>query len=327
MSDAFDPRDEAVRQTLLYSHPVMARGYTIPTSMIQRAFALVQSHVFTRRTGLVFYAHPRMGKTWCAIAIQDLVTGSFPQTHVSLFTARSSARYSEQHVLRLILEGLGYAPVSGARATKLFDSAIADVRVKVNTKNGKQFVLIIDEAQLLNQGDWQQLVCFHNQLELFGIKMTTVSFAQPEILHQRTALLASQDVQIIARFMSIPVAFQGCSTSKELTILLTAFDLESEYPEESGCSYTRFFLPRAFEQGFRLTSYCDRLWRALSSSAGVGKDGMVSVELICLVLGDLLVVSRLQDCENFVFSDDEISSAVTGCNFQAFQDTSAAFDV
>lgn len=61
--------------------------------------------------------------------------------------------------------------------------------------------------------------------------------------------------QIIARFLSEPLAFDGRTSVEELKEILKTFDEGTEYPEGSGWSYTRFFLPQAFEQGFRLQTY------------------------------------------------------------------------
>jgi hypothetical protein len=36
----------------------------------------------------------------------------------------------------------------------------------------------------------------------------------------------------------------------------------SEYPEDSGWSFTRYFYPAAFNSGFRFESYADSLWEA-----------------------------------------------------------------
>ena len=43
---------------------------------------------------------------------------------------------------------------------------------------------------------------------------------------------------------------------------LKGYDDESEYPEASGCSFTRYFFPSGFEAGWRLAGEAKVLWEA-----------------------------------------------------------------
>ena len=308
----------ASREALLEFHPVLEREYTLPTPMMQRTYSIARECVWARRTGIVFYAFPRVGKTRCAMAIQELLSTEFPRIYVTLLSARRASRPTDGHMFRLILEAENHALSGRANADVLFDNAKSDIRLKTNTNGGSQYILLIDEMQLLNDTDLQQLVSFHNALELAKIKMTTISFAQPEILHRRSALMTSNDRQIIARFLSEPIPFDGCSDRKELQALLESYDEDSEYPEGSGWSYTRFFFPQAFDEGFRLAQYASLIWRGLTQAAGYGGNGMIPMEHICHTIEHLLLASRHEDCANFVISADDVAAAVESANLQAF---------
>jgi hypothetical protein len=205
-------------------------------------------------------------------------------------------------------------------ADQLFGNAVADIRVKAGRIGAKQYVLLIDEMQLLNDIDLQQLVCFHNQLELQDLRMTAISFAQPEILHRRTSLLANNARQIIGRFLSDTLQFDGCASESDFGNLLRSYDLASEYPEGSGVTYTHFFFPVAFMSGFRLESYRTALWDALRRAAGsVAKQG-VPMEHICLTIEDLLLSLRGQDSPDFRLSPEDIDSAVSASKLRSFSD-------
>ncbi len=309
---------ELCRESLLECHPIREREYILPTPMMQRTYAIVRERVWSRRTGVVFYAPPRMGKTRCAMAIKDIIGAEFPGAYVSLLSARRATRPTDGHLFRLILEAENHVLSGRANADVLFDNVKADIRVKLGRVGGRHYVLLIDEMQLLNDIDFQQLVSLHNSLELVSIKMTTISFAQPEILHRRSALMATNDRQIIARFLSEPVLFDGCSQGSELASLLHAYDQASEYPENSGWSYTRFFFPIAFDLGFRLERYAGQIWRELSRASGFGTKGVVPMEHVCLTIEFLLLALRKQDCANFVIADDDIAHAVASSNLQMF---------
>lgn len=309
---------DASRESMLEHHPVLEREYTLPTPMMERTYSIIRERIWARRTGVVFYASPRMGKTRCAIAVKDLISAEFPRIFVTLLSARRASRPTDGHVFRLILEAHHHALSKRVTADMLFENAKSEIRVQTNTLGGTQYVLLIDEMQLLNNVDLQQLVAFHNTLELAKIRMTTISFAQPEILHARSALMTTNDRQIIARFLSEPIAFEGCSTSEELKLLLKAYDEGSEFPENSGWSYTRFFFPAAFACGFRLAKYTSVIWVALSRAAGSANNGMIPLEHICLTVEYLLLGLRKNDSAELRIASSDASVAVDAANLQAF---------
>lgn len=306
------------REELLEFHPIRERDYTLPTPMLERTYRIAREKVWTRRTGVVFYATPRMGKTTCAKEIKHLLNTEFPRTYTLLLSARRSKQSSESHMFALILEAKKHILSGRSKVGLLLDNIKTDTILKLSKVGGSQFVLIVDEAQLLSDTDLEQLFVLHNALDLMKIKMTTIFFAQPQIMHRRAALLVTGQHQIIARFLSEPIAFEGCSSKAELQSLLKSYDEQSEYPEGSGWSYTRFFLPDAFASGFRLHRYASKLWETLIAAAGPLGLGMVPMEHVCLSIEYLLLASKKEDCTNFVISDKEIEMAVESSNLASF---------
>ena len=53
--------------------------------------------------------------------------------------------------------------------------------------------------------------------------------------------------------------FHGIQNAEEMAESLSAYDID-EYPEESGWSYTRYFVPRLFAEGWRIKNLADLLW-------------------------------------------------------------------
>ena len=190
--------------------------------------------------------------------------------------------------------------------------------MNLGKSHGSQFVLVLDEIQLLNDTDFEQLLVLHNVLDLKKIRMTTISFGQPEILHKVTSLLAKGQTQIIARFLSENLAFEGCSSLDGLKFLLNGYDENSEYPDDSGWTYTRFFLPLAFANGFRLKKYARKIWFALCKAMGSKSDKGVPMEHVCATIEYLLLAGRKLDCATYTLSDEEIEEAVEGSNLRTF---------
>ena len=308
--------DIADRKRYLENHPVKEREYLLPTPMMRRAYTAIRDRVWSRGTGIVFYATPRCGKTRCAMAVKEMISEEFPKAYVSLLSARRSSRGAGGHMYKLILSAEHHAMAARTNEDLLFDSVLTDIRLGVKLKGGNQYVLFIDELQLLSERDLEQLFCLHNALNLHKIRMTTVSFAQPEILHTRSALMASNDRQIIARFLAEMRHFDTCNNAEELAEVLRAYDEHSEFPERSGWTYTRFFLPLAFSAGFRLTSYALLIWEILQEVGGAGE--IIPIEHICMSIENLLMMSWSKDCSNFVLDRKEIEAAVESTQLRSF---------
>lgn len=306
------------RMALLSTHPIVEREYTLFTPMLKAAYSIARERVWTRRTGIVFYGSPRTGKSKCAEEIRRLLMGEFPSVYVIVALARRALRASEGHMFRLILEAQGHVLARRADPSVLFGNAVTHIEMEAHKRKGRQFVLILDEMQLLNETDLQQLVVLQNALVQKRIKMTTLSFAQPEILHRRTSLVAAKEGQIIARFLSEPIKFEGCCSPKELKDLLKGYDEESDYPDGSGCSYTKFFLPLAFQNKFRLHHHATAIWDALDVAAGASAENGIPMEHICLVIEQILLSARLEDCASYVLSESDIASAVEASNLENY---------
>lgn len=306
------------RANLLEFHPIREKSYIIPTKMLDRTYAVIRERVWMRRTGVFFHSTPRMGKSTCVGDTKERLEGEFPSIFVTRLDARDSARPSQAHMYRLLLEAEDHVLAKRSDVDLLFNNAVTDIKLKVVSKKGSQYVLLIDEAQLLNQTDLQQLLLFHNAMDRSKIKMTTVSFAQPEIMHRRTALMASRQRQIIARFLSEPIVFEGCRDAADLKAILIVYDEESEYPEGSGWSYTRFFVPQAYAFGFRLYEYADKLWSALSIAAQKLESHTVPMEHLCSTIEHCLLAGWGEDSPNFVLSDHDIAEAVVAANLETF---------
>lgn len=71
--------------------------------------------------------------------------------------------------------------------------------------------------------------------------------------------------QIVARPMVEELSFHGIRNAGDVATCLDGYD-QTAYPEASEWSFTRFYIPRAFDAGYRLASDADTLWRALEAA-------------------------------------------------------------
>lgn len=302
---------------LFSDHPVITKKYLIITPVITNIYSMIRDRVWMRSTGIFMYATPRMGKTTCARAIKILLEAEFPEIFVISFSAEAK-RKQESALLIDIIQSESLAIAKPSRYKDIQRQLITYIQSKLFTKKGQQFVLMIDEMQKLGHEDLDMLATIHNRLEAIGIKMTTLGFAQPEILSLRTTLQATSQNFLIARFLSEPIAFDGCATKSDLRVILESYDNIQYFPVDSDFTFTRFFLPYAFDNGFRLGNFSDEIWSALVNAAKQLTVDSIPMEHLSRTIEYLLVKGSKSDSPKFSFHKTDIILAVKASNLSMF---------
>jgi hypothetical protein len=297
------------REELLSDHPVVRGHYIVPTPMLVQAHQEARDRVWSRRTGIVFFGETRAGKTTCASSIRDYLAEEFETIYITMASGRMSLRPKHGLMARLILEGNGHVLANRPDPDSLMRNVVLDVQTNLSDLGGDQYVLILDEVNLCNEDDFTELLEIHNILWMKGIKMTTISFGQPEILHRITSLMENNKHQIIARFFRRPIPFLSCSSETTLAAVLKCLDEDTEWPDGSGWTYTYFFFPKAFRAGFRLSKYAALIWSALAKAAPHCRSGF-TMEAISLTVNSLYVGNRHADREDLVLSAEDIARAL-----------------
>lgn len=310
--------DAEHRGVMLNTHPIVIKDYTVLTPMITTTYSLVRERVWTRRTGAFLYARPRMGKTRCATVLQRLLSVEFPEVHVTRISADQRRSSTDVGFVSDLLEAEGLPVKKRPTYKEMLSRLLVHVTTSVTARAGKQFVLLVDEMQMLSEADLRILLVLHNRLEMADITMTTIGFAQPEILETRSALLTSKAFNLIARFLSEPIPFDGCAGREDLATILVAYDDEKRYPENSDWTYTRFFFPEAYESGFRLKDYADSIWLALVEAAKPLGTGTVPMEHLTRTIEYLLLANRKADSRAFRLDEAGIEAAVAASNLFEF---------
>jgi len=309
----YDPRD------FRNHHPIFRRDYDVLTSVIKDAYGIIREYVLLRRTGLFLYARPRTGKTRCANITKHLLNLEFENCQVVRFSAdlRGQAKNDSAIVIDILESESQFIPKRSSYR-ELMTKLIIYIKTRLDSLEGDQFVLMIDEMQMLSEQDFRVLMVLHNKLELIGIKMTTIGFAQPEILERRSAMFVTKSHNLIARFLSEPIRFEGCCSKSDLKFILNAYDCDKVYPEGSGCTYTAFFLPEAYENGFRLASHTSVIWGALEDAASEIIEGGVPMEHTTMTIENILIRSNSLDGPGYSLSKKMVDDSVAHSSLKAF---------
>lgn len=308
---------EQQRKDILENHPIFTKQYVIVTPVIEKVYAIIRERVYMRTTGTFMYATPRMGKSTCVKAIKLLLEAEFPKIFVMSFIAEPKKKQVASMLID-ILQSEKLSIMRNGRYKDIQRQLFTHIQSEIAMRNGQQFILMIDELQNLCEDELIDLTAIHNRLETLGIKMTTLGFAQPEILNMRTMFMSTNQTFLIARFLCEPIPFDGCSTNDDLKKILCAYDNEQHYPEGSDYTFTRFFFPCAYANGFRLEQYSKPIWSALINAAKGFHAGSIPMEHVSRTIEFLLMLGQKEDCSSFKFNAKNIVTAVKASNLSYF---------
>lgn len=242
-------------------HPLYTGKYKIATFAIEEMANTINQWMISRSPGGMIYSHPRMGKT-CAIQYllknKKEIFGSIP---AYILTCEKSAGIAEGRFLEELLYAAEYGLTTGTIPTKR--NRLVNLYAEAALQAEEYRVLLfIDEAQWLNENELRWLMGIHNKLNLKDIALFVVLVGQQrELLAKKSSLLTIGELQIVGRFMNHQYQFHGINTSTAMKQALESYDEYAIFPEESNWTYTRFFLPKAFEKGLRLNKDAGLIWR------------------------------------------------------------------
>ncbi|MEG6520870.1 ATP-binding protein [Desulfotomaculum sp. 1211_IL3151] len=269
------------------THPVETGRYLIATKAIDQLCDTVTTWVDTRCPGGIIHGRPRLGKTR---AIQYLINELSNENGLLLPVCSATCRQyrapSEVNFFEDMLKDVGHAIVGGLASSKR-DRLSKFFIEKAEWSRTNRIVLIIDEAQRLQQIQYDWLMDIYNELDNNGISMTVVLVGQDELLHQRSVFMTLKKVQIVGRFMVHTFKFEGVKKVSDLMTCMAGYDEYSEYPETSNCSFTRYFFPDLFENGFRLQLYAHELFevfKELRQENGIKKALEIPMQYVTLTI-------------------------------------------
>lgn len=256
------------------SHPIddCSSSYIIPTATIYELIETIHHWVNIRATGGIIFGHQRVGKTYAVRYIRAELQDLFSQEFSTFFIPQiSSVNTSEtvffSHWLKYVGHSLHTSGTGYIKRQRLLNF----LAEKGKQTKRKIVVLIVDEAQLLNETHYQWLVELGNELEEERILTTIILVGQPELGLLRNAFEVAGKMQFIGRFMVREFRFFGLRNIQDIYTCLHGYDEDSEYPPGTGCSYSRYFFPEAFDLGWRLAYESEKIWETFSEVRKVHK--------------------------------------------------------
>lgn len=270
------------------SHPIETGNYHIPTNEILNLYTEVSKWILNRSPGGIIYGRPRLGKTrsvkFLQAFLQDEFGDNLPVFHMCCNQYKSP---NENTFFGDLLKDLGHTLYLSGKADVKRDRTVKYLLERAEASAQHRIILFIDDAQRLFELNYAWLMDIYNQLDRYNVGMTVILVGQEELVHQRSAFIQAGKMQIISRFMIHEYKFSGIKNVEDLAACLEGYDFVSEYPENSGWSFTRYYFPEAFAEGKRLSSCAEELFEQfvkLRNEAKITKSIEIPMQYITLTI-------------------------------------------
>ncbi len=244
------------------THPVETGRYLIATNEIEKLTYDVTKWIETRCPGAIIYGRPRLGKTRAIKYILQYLPYKFGDSlPVYQICCKQHKTPNESTFYEEILENLNFGYLQGNKANIKRDRLVKFLLEKAEFSGQYRVILFFDDAQCLFEMQYKWLMDIYNELDNYGVSLTILLVGQPELKHQKSAFIQAKKSQIIGRFMVHEYSFTGIKNVEDIRKCLYGYDVLSEYPKESGWSFTKYFFPEVFSEGTRLEDCAEDLYQ------------------------------------------------------------------
>lgn len=238
------------------SHPVETGDYQAPTNEIVNLLEAVCDWITDRVTGAVIYGRPRLGKTkmieFMVKNIPVILEEELPIYHI--VSLHPKIAKEEEFIETILCDMKHMFALTGKVAAKR-QRLITFLEERGKSNRLRTVVLFIDEAQCLEYEHYTWLMDYYNKLERDKVTLILFLVGQAQLNAQKTIFQREHADQIVARFMIEEYPFSGIRTEEDIRAFLECYDERSEFPSESGWSFTRYYFPEAFATGERLANF------------------------------------------------------------------------
>lgn len=298
-------------------HPLVTGNYRIATPAIEAFYELVMRCLRYRIMGALIYGPSRIGKTRAIEYVRLLLARDYPKMTTYHAQCEHKPRHAEGPFFANLLEAVGdYDPNAGTNPSKRMRLALR-IREAAARAGSGTVLLFCDEAQRYNENEYEWLRDVHDALDRQQIKLFTFLVGQQELLSQKTALQIAGKTQIVARLMVEELSFYNIRNAEDVATCLNGYD-QTAYPEGGEWTFTRFYIPQAFDSGYRLVSDADTLWQAFEAAhhkANLAGRLAIPMESFARAVEIVLKESELRDSAGYCPEAALWTYAVQHCGY------------
>lgn len=252
--------------TNLKNHPALTRQYKIPTASILEFMDVITEWINNCKPGGIVMGQQRHGKSSAIEYItKNLASELGRPVSVFSFECIKHQKESENRFFEDMLIKIKHKATSTGSPSKKRARLVEYIIEKTQAEKG-YLVIIMDEAQKMKVEYYESLADLYNEIVSAGFTPLFILVGQPELINMKSSLRSAGKSQIIGRFMLSEHHFHGLTDLDAIKGATQAYDTQTEYPEKSGCSYSRYFFPEAYEHGWRLSGEAERIKRGFDNA-------------------------------------------------------------
>ena len=241
------------RAELALDHPLFTSKVLLSTPPIEELYRIVKRIVVLRETGCCLTARSGVGKTSALAMVEVMLKMQIPKLVVFRHDTHNQQIPSIRAFFKHFLATVGHMDTRGETydlRARLVNCLIDDARI-----SGRNMILLlVDEAQAMSVQDFNFLKDVYNDLDKEGVQLISVLMGQePDFTAAINRLKHAARLDLIGRFAMRKIPFRPYQDLADIAKVLKGIDMEI-FPEGSSVTWTAFFFPVAFSNGFRLES-------------------------------------------------------------------------
>jgi hypothetical protein len=238
-------------EQLTIDHPAFDPQTVLITAPIAELYQTVRHILLVRETGCCFTAQSGVGKTRALILLEHLLRERMPELIVIRHSTWNQQVASIRAFFKHFLTAVGHPELRG----ETFDLRHRLVCRLIDLARVSQLpfvVLLIDEANAMRLEDFLFLKDIYNDLDREGVGLVTVMMGQdPEFSDVIAHLREKGKSDLVSRFARRRRQFRAFSRKEDVAGVFRQYDA-AIWPPGGPQTWTQFFMPEAWQAGFRL---------------------------------------------------------------------------
>jgi hypothetical protein len=252
---------------LTIDHPAFSIQTVLLTEPIKELYQMVRRVLLVRETGCCFTAPSGVGKTRAFMMLQHVLRERMPNLVVVGHAGWNHQVPSIRAFFKHFLTAVDHPELRG-ETFDLRRRLVCRLIDLARTHQSPFVLLLIDEAGTLRIEDFLFLKDIYNDLDREGVGLITIMIGQDPDFSDRIAELRERGrTDLVSRFARRREVLRALSTSKDVAGIFRQYDT-TVWPQGSGQTWTKFFLPEASAAGFTLESQTPIFFDALRTCVG-----------------------------------------------------------
>lgn len=303
-----------------FSHPIEDGEYIFLTNEAGIMNRKINTWIRNRIPGAIIFGKPRLGKTKAINYNLRVLTEKWgSRANFYYMTTATYTNITERIFFEEMLRSVGQPEIQKGTVVEKRNRLNRFLIGKACITNARKIIFFIDEAQRLSEKQYDLLMDIYNELNDNGITLTTILVGQIELQKKRMSFYGYKDM-IRERFMTELHEFHGIVDFENLKFCLRQYDQELEFPEGSGWTFTRYYFPGQFENGFRLAKYTKMIFSVfweIQQAHDATTFQQIPMQYFTLFVEYLLREYGVEGLNRHEFSSDDIRTAIVMTGYES----------